>query len=199
MLATIEDGYEFDIVGLLDDDISKRGAIVYGYRVLGGREQLAALKGRGVGTAVVAIGDNFTRVEVARMLAGHGFRLATPVHSSVTRLRGSPIGAGTVVLPHAHVGADARIGDNVILSASSVVGHDCVVGAGTLIAPHATLAGGVRVGDFSVIGISATILPNLTVGDRVTVGANAVVVDCLPDDVTAVGVPARIIRRGTTR
>ena len=38
-------------------------------------------------------------------------------------------------------------------------------------------------------------LGNITIGDRVTIGANAVVVKNVPADCVVVGVPAYIIRR----
>jgi serine O-acetyltransferase len=43
--------------------------------------------------------------------------------------------------------------------------------------------------------MGVTVLPGVTVGRNVVVGANAVVTEPLPDWVTAVGVPARIIAR----
>lgn len=196
VLATILAGEnKYEIAALLDDDTSKSGTSVYDYPVLGGREQLTQLRNQGITQAVVAVGDNFKRVELAQVLTEYGFQLATLIHPTVTRLLGSRVGAGTVVSPHAFIGADVSIGDNVIVNTASVVGHDCVVGNGAHIASKATLGGNVRVGDCSLIGMGAAILPQVIVGQRVIVGANAAVVDSLPDDVTAVGVPARIIRR----
>lgn len=50
------------------------------------------------------------------------------------------------------------------------------------------------VGDNVVIGTGAKILGGIQIGNNVTIGANAVVTKSLPDNVVAVGVPARIIR-----
>jgi acetyltransferase-like isoleucine patch superfamily enzyme len=50
----------------------------------------------------------------------------------------------------------------------------------------------VRVGSGSWIGSGAVILAD--VGRNCVVGAGAVVTKALPDDVVAVGVPARVIR-----
>ena len=43
------------------------------------------------------------------------------------------------------------------------------------------------------VGSGAKIIGGLSIGDRVRIGANAVVLITLPDDCTAVGVPARIL------
>lgn len=44
------------------------------------------------------------------------------------------------------------------------------------------------------LGIGSVILPGVTIGKNVRVGANAVVNKTLPDNVTAVGVPVRIVK-----
>lgn len=49
------------------------------------------------------------------------------------------------------------------------------------------------IGDNVVIGAGARILGNVKIGNNVKIGANAVVLKDIPDNCTAVGVPARII------
>lgn len=51
-------------------------------------------------------------------------------------------------------------------------------------------------GDDVFIGAGAKVLGVLRVGSRVKIGANAVVIRDVPDDTTAVGVPARNLTRG---
>jgi serine O-acetyltransferase len=56
------------------------------------------------------------------------------------------------------------------------------------------------IGDEAFVGIGARILGGLSVGRAARIGANAVVVDDVPDGATAVGMPARIVgshRHGT--
>lgn len=48
----------------------------------------------------------------------------------------------------------------------------------------------------TVIGAGAKILGNITLGKNVRIGANSVVVKDVPDDSTAVGIPARVIKKG---
>lgn len=54
-------------------------------------------------------------------------------------------------------------------------------------------------GDGVTISAGAKVIGAVHVGDRSKVGANAVVVKDVPADVTVVGVPARIVRRGGRR
>ena len=52
------------------------------------------------------------------------------------------------------------------------------------------------VGNRVYIGAGAKIIGKLVVGDGARIGANAVVVNDVPPNCTAVGVPAKIIERG---
>jgi len=49
------------------------------------------------------------------------------------------------------------------------------------------------IGDDVVISTGAVILGPVTIGDRVRIGANSVVLSSIPNDVFAVGAPARVI------
>jgi serine O-acetyltransferase len=50
------------------------------------------------------------------------------------------------------------------------------------------------IGDQVFVGAGARVLGGIRVGDRAVIGANAVVLQEVPDDATAVGVPARVIK-----
>ena len=82
-----------------------------------------------------------------------------------------------------------------MINTSASIDHDCVLGECVFIAPGARLGGNVRVGDLSFIGIGASVLPGCALGRNVTVGAGAVVIGDVPDNVTVVGVPARIVTK----
>jgi sugar O-acyltransferase (sialic acid O-acetyltransferase NeuD family) len=197
VLATIEAEGKYEAIGLLDDNEARRGSIVYGYQVLGGREHLMDLRSQGISRAIVAVGDNFKRAELAHLLGESGFQLVRAIHPTATILCDSHIGEGSMLLGNVWVGADVTIGKSAIVSVGVVVGHDCVVGAYAQLCPAVSLGGHVVIGDYSFIGIGATVLPRVTVGRQVVVGANTAVINDLPDYVTAVGVPVRIVKRRT--
>jgi sugar O-acyltransferase (sialic acid O-acetyltransferase NeuD family) len=143
---------------------------------------------------VVAIGNNKVRLAKQCELASAGFSLATIIHNTAVISRSAVILPGTVVLAGAVVNADAVVGSACILNTNAVVEHDCILADGVHISPGACLAGGVTVGEVSWVGIGATVIQLTRIGKSVMVGAGAVVVTDLPDGVTAVGVPAKIIR-----
>ncbi len=78
----------------------------------------------------------------------------------------------TVIGRNALVRHGVTFGDRHIDGAAPVIGDDCEFGA------YAQVLGGVRI------------------GDRVTVGALSLVLEDLPDDAVAIGIPARVVRRG---
>ena len=86
-----------------------------------------------------------------------------------------------------------------------VIGETAVVGDDVLIDQGVTLGGvslerGVKrhptIGNKTVIGSGAKILGDIKIGENCRIGSNSVVVKSIPDDSTAVGIPARIIEKG---
>ena len=70
------------------------------------------------------------------------------------------------------------------------------IGTGVVIGEKGVGYGGVPViGDNVYVGVGAKVLGNIKVGHNVKIGANAVVLNDLPDNVTAVGIPAKIVQR----
>src|SRR6266508_2856434 len=67
--------------------------------------------------------------------------------------------------------------------------------AWTLIHPRSAVGRGVEIGEGCYIGAGATVIDKISIGDWAIIGAGAVVVDDVPPGVTAVGVPAKVIKR----
>lgn len=51
------------------------------------------------------------------------------------------------------------------------------------------------VGDKILIGTGAKLIGSVKIGDNVVIGANAIVVDDIPDNCLTVGAPAKIIKK----
>lgn len=75
-----------------------------------------------------------------------------------------------------------------------IVGHDVRIGKQCIIYHQVTIAGGdVVIGDRTELGAGAKVLPHVKIGNRVHIGANAIVVEDVPDDATCVLQKPRII------
>jgi sugar O-acyltransferase (sialic acid O-acetyltransferase NeuD family) len=147
------------------------------------------------GSAVaVAIGDCAARLMWVQRLMAEGWQLPVLLHPSAVISASGTIGAGSVVMAQAVVHTDAVLGVGVLVNTAAVVEHDCHLGDGVHMAPRSCLCGQIRVGSQTMIGAGTVIRENLRIGARTVVGAGSVVVKDLPDDVTAWGVPAKIMR-----
>lgn len=183
------------VEGLLDDRKPLWGRFCGCSQILGGRGLLDELLQSGVKRAIVAVGDNYARRSLQFLLLKKGFELITVVASFSCVGSAVTLGPGTVVMPGCVINANAAVGCGVIINTGATIDHDCRVGDFAHISPGAHLAGDVSVGFLAHIGASAAILPSVSIGHETLVGAGAVVRRDLPDRVTAVGVPARIIQR----
>jgi len=79
------------------------------------------------------------------------------------------------------------------------LGHEAVIGEGSVINPGANISGGVTIGGGVLVGTGAQVLQYRTVGDRVTVGAGAVVTHDVEPGTTVIGIPARPINKSETK
>lgn len=147
---------------------------------------------------ITAFGSNTVRRKVVRKIEALGVGKLLPFtlrHGSAWTGAGVVVGEGTLLAPNTLVTTRSVIGMHCILNVKASVSHDCTVGAFCNVNPNATIAGDVRLGEGCYIGAGATVLEKRTIGAWTVVGAGAVVTTDLPEGVTAVGVPARIIRR----
>lgn len=175
-----------EVVGFLDDG-RPAGTIVAGLSVLGELDWLAEHRA----ACVVGIGTPTSRRDVVARLRALDATLVTVVHPGATVGPDVAIGAGSIVGPNVTLTRDIVLGDVVIVNYGAQVGHDCRIGAHAFVAPGVSLAGNVTVGDGADVGIGASVIQGVTVGAWSRIGAGAAVVDDIPPDVTAVGVPCR--------
>jgi serine O-acetyltransferase len=81
----------------------------------------------------------------------------------------------------------------IIISGDTRLGDDVVIRQGVTIGLRRTgVRGAPVIGDRVDIGAGAKILGRIRIGNDVAIGANAVVLEDVPDDSIAVGIPARI-------
>ena len=85
----------------------------------------------------------------------------------------------------------------VVIGETAVIGDNCLIYQGVTLGGtgkdqvkrHPTLGNNV------LVGAGAKVLGPFTVGNNVKIAANAVVLNPLPDNCTAVGIPARIVKQ----
>ena len=160
--------------------------------ILGTDSVLPAIWADGTRRAFVAIGDNHLRLRLFAQVSEMGFELINAVSPNAVVSPSATLGRGIAIMAGAIINASAEIGDGAIINTNAGVDHDCRIGRGAHIGPGSTLAGNVEIGCESFLGARTCVIPGIRIGSRAIVGAGSVVVRDIPDDVTAMGVPARI-------
>lgn len=100
------------------------------------------------------------------------------------------------------IGAGAKFEQGfVIMHPVGVVINSKVIGGKNIVVESGVVIGDEKgqapvLGSNVFIGAGAKIIGGIIIGDNVKIGANAVVVKSLPSNVTAVGIPAKIINKG---
>jgi acetyltransferase EpsM len=173
------------------DDRGTDGQFVSGVEVLsGGIHRMADL---GFDLCVAGIGPNEIRAARYHDAISVKLQPTTCIHPTAWISGRASIGAGSVIMPRVVVQTDAKVGVNCILNTGVIVEHDCQIGDHAHLSPGVTLSGTVTVGEYAHLGAGAIAIPGAVVGARTIIGAGAVVLGQVPANVTAVGIPARVI------
>lgn len=133
------------------------------------------------------------------------YRLTRWLHLHHLELLALPVGYLSFALTGAHISRRAVIGkalflphpNGVVIGATTVIGDHCCLIGGNVIGQLYGQGDRPVIGNYFFGGAGAKILGKIKIGDRVRVGPNSVVIRSLPDNTTALGIPARIVfRRG---
>jgi sugar O-acyltransferase (sialic acid O-acetyltransferase NeuD family) len=184
---------EVEIIGFLDDKSKEEE--VLGCPVLGGMDAAKQLtEDVPEVQAVVAIGDTRSKQEVVNRYKSLGLSFANLIHPQAIVPESVRIGRGCIITAGCILTIDIDIGNHVILNLSTTVGHDAVIGEFSTLNPQIAVNGRNVIGEGVYIGTGAKLIHEVKIGDWSVIGAGAVVVNDIPENVLAVGVPAKPIK-----
>jgi sugar O-acyltransferase (sialic acid O-acetyltransferase NeuD family) len=182
-----------EVVAVVDDDRGKGGFA--GVALLHDAEE-AARRHPGAGWCV-SIGDNFTRAAVVERLQATipALRFAAPlVHPAATVAEDAAIGDGTVVMAGVVINPGTAVGRHCIVNTGASLDHDNVLDDFCSVAPGVVTGGQVCIGRGSAVCIGACVQHGIRIGEHTVIGAGAVVLDDVPPNCVAYGVPCRVVR-----
>jgi len=185
-------GEEIELLGFLDDNPDALSDPPALSRRIGSIELLDSIVCDGV---VIGIGDNQTRERLFAKAKSLGHKTVSLIHPQAIVSSSARIGEGTVIFGGAVVNMGSVIGENVIINTGATIDHHNHIASHVHIGPGVHLGGTVVVHEGAFLGIGAAVLPNIMIGEWSVVGAGGVVTRDLPDHVTAIGMPAKVIKK----
>ena len=170
----------------------------YGARVFRFDEARDWIAGHG-GEVVIAHGEPAAKQAIRARVEAHGIVLGTVVDTSTIVSGSAKLGAGTIITPMCSISSNVVLEQNVSVNTMSIVGHDIHVGENAVISSMVNIGGHCRIGPCTYIGMGSLIKDGLNIGRDVIIGMGSVVYNDIPDNVIALGNPARPMRPNTEK
>ena len=148
---------------------------------------------------IIGIGEPAVREEKFNLLKNDGIATPSLIHPDVHVPDTVKIGEGTVIQYGCFISSDITIGDNVFVQPQCNIGHDDELADGCIISGFGNLGGYVSIGKYTYIGLSVAVKEHVNIGNYSIVGMGAIVYKDIPDEMIALGNPARPIARNTDR
>jgi sugar O-acyltransferase (sialic acid O-acetyltransferase NeuD family) len=188
-----QQGDDILALGFVDDDPDLRNQTIDDLPVLGDWGWFDGVD-RGEIAVICASGFSETRRRMVERATRCGLAFANAIFPLAYVSPHARIGKGVVIYPNGIACRGNVIGDHSIINSGAIVSHDTELGRYSTLNPGVNLAGNVTIGEGCYLGIGCSVIQGIRVGAWTTIGAGAAVIRDLPEGVTAVGVPAKIIK-----
>ncbi len=184
----------WNLLGFMDDDDSFHNTEINGYKVLGKKEDVANYQ---EAYYVCAVGASRTREKIINKLVeiNPNIKFGTLIDPSAEISDLVKIGDGTIICAHTMITVNISIGDHVIINLDCTVGHDAVIEDYVTLYPSVNISGMAHIGHGVELGTGSVIIQGLTIGNGAIIGANTTVINNIKSEVTAVGCPAKVIKK----
>ena len=182
----------FDFIGYYDDG-KEKGTLINSFPVLGKVSDLNAVSEEL--SVALALGNPVYKKNVIALIQNQNITFETLIHPSV--LIGNDansIRKGTLICAGNIITCNISIKDYVTLNLACTIGHDTVLENFVSLMPAVNVSGEVVLEEAVYVGTGAKIINQVSVGKNTTIGAGAVVSKSLPENCTAVGIPAKPIK-----
>ena len=183
----------YDILGFIDDNRAMHGKELNGFPVLGDFDWFESADKASV-RLICAIGNPVTRRKMVQKAASRELEFCNVIHPTAVVTPFVTYGKGVVITAGCIFTNQIKVGDHVYFNLDCTISHDCIIGDYCNINPGVHISGNVHIKPGCEIGTGAAIIQEVTIGEWTTVGAGAVVTQDIPANVTAVGIPAKVIK-----
>ena len=140
---------------------------------------------------VIAVGEPITRAKLYNKVKNSGYTCAILVHPDVYIPETTILQEGTVIQKNAFISCNIYIGKNVFIQPAAVVGHDVKIRDNSVISMNVSIGGACTINENVYIGLNASVRELVTIGMDSIIGMGAVVIKDIPQNVIALGNPAK--------
>ena len=180
------------VLGFVDEAVSLQEKIVGGIPVLGNWSWFDNADRSNL-EVICAVGLPDIRRRLVMRATAMGLTFASAISSAAYISPRAKLGEGVVIFPNAYVSTECLIGNHSIINAGATISHDAKLDHYATINPGAHIAGNASIGEGCYLGIGCSVIHQVSIGAWSIIGAGAAVTNNIPENVTAVGVPARVI------
>lgn len=183
----------WNLVGFLITDGKSEQTEVEGLPVLS-MEDLSKLNLKNL-SVTLGVGHPHVKLKLRDELKHLG-DFPTLVHPSVKMSKRVHISkTGVIVTAGNILTTNVKLDDFTMINLSCTIGHDVKIGSFSVLSPGVNVSGYVSVGEGCNIGTGSKVIEGKSIGQWSIIGAGSVVTTDIPSDVTAVGVPAKVIKQ----
>ena len=183
---------QYNFLGYFDDNYFL-GASINGYPVLGKVADINTLD-KPI-AIVVAIGLPSLKRKLIAQIENPLINYPILIHpNAIIGADFVHLGEGTIICALNVLTVNINVGKHVILNLACTIGHDTEIGDFCSLMPSVNVSGEVNIAEAVYIGTGVKIINQLSIGSGTIIGAGAVVSKTLPQNCTAVGIPAKPIK-----
>ena len=171
VIDIIENGNEFNILGILDSNSKENNLL--GYKILGGDNLIPELVNENT-YFLITVGQikSFSiRKNIAKNLTENNAKLATVISCLAYVSKHAQIEEGTIIMNHAVVNAKSKIGKNCIINTKANIEHGVSIGEFCHISTCAVVNGDSVIGSGTFIGSNATISNEISIKENSIISA----------------------------
>ncbi len=181
---------DYNVIGFVDDF---QKDYIKDIPILGNCEYLLTYK-ESI-SVFICIANTVVREKIYKKLSQNKLLMFPSIISNFARVSKTlTMGIGNIICDNVVVTVDSKLGNFAIIDNTCLIGHDVRVDDFVTLYPGAIVAGNVHIGNNCELGTGCNIIQGLDIGKRTIIGAGAVVVRNIPENCTAVGVPAKPIK-----
>lgn len=180
---------KFKVHGFVTNTLDENNSTFQNYPIFKEEEDLL----KSIPFGIIAVGDNWTRSLLANNILkkNSNFEFINTIHPFSHLSPSATLGIGNFIGPFVSIGPDSIIENHCLLNTKSSLDHDCYLKNFTSIGPGAICGGNVTIGECSAISLGVKIIHNINVGNNSVIGAGATVLENMPSNCVAFGVPCK--------